>query len=118
LQPGAKESIHQIWMAETRQDASDAFDLFLATYEAKYPKACECLSKDRPELLTFYDFGARPRDRITRPIGRDAAPFWPIPTGWKSHDLKCDASYRCRRTPPRRRQTAQYQAFWTRNFPA
>ena len=70
LQPGAKESIHQIWMAETRQDASDAFDLFLATYEAKYPKACECLSKDRPELLTFYDFPAEhwKHLRTTNPI--------------------------------------------------
>ena len=47
VQPGAKDELHQIWMAETRQDAEAAFDLFLATYGAKYPKACECLSKDR-----------------------------------------------------------------------
>jgi putative transposase len=70
LQPGAKDALHQIWMAETRKDADAAFDLFLATYEAKYPKACECLSKDRRELLTFYDFPAEhwKHLRTTNPI--------------------------------------------------
>lgn len=58
VQPGAKVALHQIWMAETKQDAQAAFDLFLATYGAKYPKACECLSKDRTELLAFYNFPA------------------------------------------------------------
>jgi transposase-like protein len=70
IQPGAKDALHQIWMAETRQDAEAAFDLFLATYQAKYPKACECLSKDRSELLTFYDFPAEhwKHLRTTNPI--------------------------------------------------
>jgi len=56
LQPEAKEKLHQIWMAATKADAEQAFDLFLATYQAKYPKATECLAKDRDVLLTFYDF--------------------------------------------------------------
>ena len=30
----------------------------MATYEAKYPKATDCLAKDRGVLLTFYDFPA------------------------------------------------------------
>ena len=70
VQPGAKDALHQIWMAETRADAEAAFDLFLATYGAKYPKACECLSKDRAELLTFYDFPAEhwKHLRTTNPI--------------------------------------------------
>src|SRR5262249_46484484 len=55
-QPKAKEMLHDIWQAATRIDAQKAFDLFVATYEAKYPKATECLSKDRVELLVFYDF--------------------------------------------------------------
>ena len=38
IQPGAKDAIHQNWMAETRKDAEDTFDLFLATYGAKYPR--------------------------------------------------------------------------------
>jgi transposase-like protein len=54
----AKDRLHQIWMASTREDAEIAFDHFIATYEAKYPKATDCLSKDRKELLTFYDFPA------------------------------------------------------------
>ena len=70
LQSKAKDSIHQIWMAEKRQDAEAAFDLFLKTYEAKYPKATECLSKDRAELLAFYDFPAEHwmHLRTTNPI--------------------------------------------------
>jgi transposase-like protein len=70
IQPGAKDALHQIWMAETRKDAHEAFDLFLATYEAKYSKACECLAKDRVELLAFYDFPAEhwKHLRTTNPI--------------------------------------------------
>ena len=30
----------------------------MATYEAKYAKATDCLLKDREELLVFYDFPA------------------------------------------------------------
>ena len=51
LQPAAKEKLHAIWMADTREHAHQAFDLFLETYQAKYPKACECLAKDRDVLL-------------------------------------------------------------------
>ena len=40
------------------EDAEKAFDLFLETYNAKYPKATQCLEKDREELLAFYDFPA------------------------------------------------------------
>ena len=70
LQPEAKEKIHAIWMAATRADANQAFDLFVATYEAKYPKATACLSKDRDVLLTFYDFPAEHwiHLRTTNPI--------------------------------------------------
>jgi transposase-like protein len=70
LQSRAKEAIHDIWMADTRQAANHAFDSFLETYGAKYPKACECLAKDRQELLTFYDFPAEhwKHLRTTNPI--------------------------------------------------
>ena len=71
LQHGkAKEALHQIWMAESRVDAEQAFDLFLSSYEAKYPKATECLEKDRDSLLTFYDFPAEHwlHIRTTNPI--------------------------------------------------
>ena len=70
LQSRAKEAIHNIWMADTRDAANHAFDSFLETYGAKYPKACECLAKDREELLTFYDFPAEhwKHLRTTNPI--------------------------------------------------
>ncbi len=58
IQPKSKQHIHDIWMAETREDAERAFDRFLETYRLKYPKASECLEKDREELLAFYDFPA------------------------------------------------------------
>ncbi len=59
LQPKAKQALHEIWQAETREDAGKAFDLFLVTYEPKYPKAALCLEKDREELMAFYDFPAQ-----------------------------------------------------------
>ena len=58
VQPKAKAMLHAIYEAPSRAEADKAFDLFLRTYEAKYPKATECLAKDRNELLTFYDFPA------------------------------------------------------------
>jgi transposase-like protein len=70
LQARAKEAIHDIWMADSRAAANQAFDVFLETYAAKYPKACECLAKDREELLAFYDFPAEhwKHLRTTNPI--------------------------------------------------
>jgi len=69
-QPKAKSMLHEIWMAETRAAAERAFDRFLATYSAKYPKASECLAKDRKSLLAFYDFPAEHwlHLRTTNPI--------------------------------------------------
>jgi transposase-like protein len=69
-QPKAKSMLHEIWMAETRADAERAFERFLAAYSAKYPKATECLAKDRKSLLAFYDFPAEHwlHLRTTNPI--------------------------------------------------
>ncbi len=50
--------MHEIYEAETKAAAEKAFDLFVTTYEAKYPKAAGCLAKDREALLAFYDFPA------------------------------------------------------------
>ena len=70
LQAEAKQKLHDIWMADTREHANQAFDLFEKTYEAKYPKAVECLTKDRDVLLAFYDFPAEHwiHLRTTNPI--------------------------------------------------
>src|SRR3954464_3072346 len=63
-QPKAKGMLHEIYLAETKGEAEKAFDLFVKTYEAKYPKATECLAKDREALLTFYDFPGENCDQI------------------------------------------------------
>jgi len=57
-QSHAKAMLHEMYMAETKESALKAFDTFLSLYEAKYPKACECLKKDKTVLFTFYDFPA------------------------------------------------------------
>ena len=70
LQPKAKSDWHQIWMAETRERAYVAFDAFVQSYQPKYPKAAQCLAKDKDSLLTFYDFPAEhwPHLRTSNPI--------------------------------------------------
>jgi transposase-like protein len=70
VQPKAKADLHEIWQAETRDAGNQALDRFLEKYQAKYDAACECLSKDRDVLLTFYDFPAEhwKHLRTTNPI--------------------------------------------------
>ena len=70
LQAKAKANLNEIWMAPSRAAAEQAFDHFLLSYEAKYPRATECLAKDRDVLLTFYDFPAQhwQHIRTTNPI--------------------------------------------------
>lgn len=70
MQPKVKASLHEIWMASTRDAAYKAFDNTIALYSAKYPKAMECLAKDKEELLAFYDFPAEhwQHIRTTNPI--------------------------------------------------
>ena len=58
IQPAAKDKIHQMYLAPTRESALKALAGFLDLYEAKYPKACECLRKDKDVLFTFYAFPA------------------------------------------------------------
>ena len=70
VQGRAKEKIHAIYMAETRDEAYKAWKEFLSRFEDKYPKACDCLRKDKDELLAFYDFPAKHWQHIrsTNPI--------------------------------------------------
>lgn len=51
IQPKAKQRIHDIYMADTKENA-------IKTYDAKYPEATNCLAKDRDSMLAFYDFPA------------------------------------------------------------
>jgi putative transposase len=70
VQNHAKAMIHEMYMASTKESAFKAFDAFQGLYEAKYPKACECLRKDKDVLFTFYDFPAAhwQHIRTTNPI--------------------------------------------------
>jgi transposase-like protein len=70
LQAKAKAKLHEIWMAPEKDEAQRHFDDFIRLYDAKYPKAAECLRKDREALLTFYDFPAEHwrHIRTTNPI--------------------------------------------------
>ena len=58
VQPHAKKLIHEMYQAPTRDEAMKAYDRFIHEYGAKYPKAVECLTKDKDVLFTFYDFPA------------------------------------------------------------
>ncbi|WP_445946979.1 IS256 family transposase [Shewanella sp.] len=58
VQPKMKEALHDIWMAETREEAYKAYDSCVKRFEDKYPGAMNCLTKDKSSMLAFYDFPA------------------------------------------------------------
>ena len=70
VQPTAKKHLHEIYLAATREESEKAFTFFVDLYEAKFPKAVNCLKKDKKELLAFYDFPAEhwKHIRTTNPI--------------------------------------------------
>jgi len=70
VQGPAKQRIHDMYMAETKEQALKAYEEFIRLYEAKYPAACTCLEKDKDDLFTFYDFPAEHwiHLRTTNPI--------------------------------------------------
>ena len=58
VQSKAKSMIQDMYMAPTKKDALEAYDHFVNAFSDKYPKAVECLTKDKEDLFTFYDFPA------------------------------------------------------------
>ena len=70
VQGKAKQLIHEMYLAPTRKAALAAYDQFISSYQTKFPKACECLEKDKDVLFTFYDFPAQHWShlRTTNPI--------------------------------------------------
>jgi putative transposase len=58
IQPKAKEKIHDIYLAPTREQTLVANNRFLPLYGKKFPHGCACLMKDKDVLFTFYDFPA------------------------------------------------------------
>lgn len=69
-QARAKQMIHNIYLAASREEAQTAWKKFILAYSVKYPKAMECLAKNEKELLAFYDFPAEHwiHLRTTNPI--------------------------------------------------
>ena len=57
-------------MSATKEDAIKAFDRFIATYGAKWPKAVAKITDDLEVLLAFYDYPAEHwiHLRTTNPI--------------------------------------------------
>ena len=58
LQPRAKELLHEIMEAPDRKSAQEGMVRFKEEFDAKYPKAVECLTKEPDTLFTFFDFPA------------------------------------------------------------
>ena len=70
LQPKAKQMLHDMMNAETREDAEDVKREFTLGFEDKYPKAVKSLKSSWGELVTFFDFPAKHwvHIRTTNPI--------------------------------------------------
>ncbi len=70
VQPKVQQALQKIRMAPTRSVSCRIFDLLVEMDQAKYPKATECLKKDRETLLAFYDFPVEhwPPIRTSNPI--------------------------------------------------
>ena len=70
IQPKVKAVLHNIWGADTRENAETAYQNCLDLFSAKYPKAMNCLEKDQASMLAFYDFPAEnwQHIRTTNPI--------------------------------------------------
>jgi len=70
VQPNMKTNLREVRDAPDRATAETAMAIFVDKYEAKYPKAVDCLTKDREALLTFFDFPAEHWDhlRTSNPI--------------------------------------------------
>jgi len=58
-QPKAKQSIYEIWQVETKINTEKAIEIFIETYQDKYPKATLSQQKGREELLAFHDIPAK-----------------------------------------------------------
>ena len=70
VQQNIKADLREVRDAPDWATADDAIAVFIDKYGTKYPKATECLTKDREALLAFFDFPAEHWDhlRTTNPI--------------------------------------------------
>jgi len=70
VQPNMKADLREVRDAPDRASAGTAIAVFAGKYGAKYPKAVDCLTRDRDPLLAFFDYPAEHWDhlRTTNPI--------------------------------------------------
>jgi putative transposase len=64
MQPNLKADLREVRDAPDRATADAAIAVFADKYGAKYPKAVECLTRDREALLAFFDFPAEHWDHL------------------------------------------------------
>ncbi len=64
VQQNIKADLREVRDAPDRESADAAIVVFVEKYSAKYPKAAECLTKDRVALLAFFDFPAEHWDHL------------------------------------------------------
>src|SRR3954470_11680498 len=85
VQRAMKADLREVQGAPTRAGAEAAIDVFAEKYGTKYPRAAECLTKDREALLAFYDLpaehwscgtGSQPQNSLWA-SGRDFARWSP-----------------------------------------
>jgi putative transposase len=53
-----KAALHEMYEAENKKEALKSLNHFVRLYQDKYPKATECLLREKDRLFTFYDFPA------------------------------------------------------------
>ena len=58
VQPQAKGMLHEIYKSPSKKTSIRAFNDFVKVFEVKYPRATQCLTKDKEQMLAFYDFPA------------------------------------------------------------
>ena len=70
MQPNAHKDLREIWLSPSRAAAEAAMTTFSEKYAPKYARAVDCLTKDREQMLTFFDFPADHWDhlRTSNPI--------------------------------------------------
>ena len=70
VQPNMKADLREVRDASNRASAEAAIAVFAEKYQAKYPKAVECMTRDRAPLLAFFDFPAEhwAHLRTTNPV--------------------------------------------------
>jgi hypothetical protein len=74
---GVTPRLPKLVQTETKAGTEKAFDMFVATYASRYPKATECPAEQREAMLVSCDFPAEHRRQIrsTDPIESTPATF-------------------------------------------